>query len=186
MLYKLMKKQEETGRSVVKIEKRASNYTPAPAPIVHLWWCSVCYALRLRLLEFADRPEVFRQMAQRVFEDAEEKSGDPRGVADWIVPCIVSTPKSGAPTSRARTGTGSCIVISCFQNPKVTRYSVVKRYGSDRQDQRHIVIIFSREKPYISSSCSYLWTRQLHYFQCDQYKLQSSFCSWFTWASSLW
>nr|XP_031858905.1 uncharacterized protein CI109_005725 [Kwoniella shandongensis]KAA5525977.1 hypothetical protein CI109_005725 [Kwoniella shandongensis] len=54
MLYKLSKKQEETQRSLEKIEK-------------------VCYALRLRLIEFADRPEILAQMAKRALEDAADK-----------------------------------------------------------------------------------------------------------------
>ncbi|WWC73012.1 uncharacterized protein I206_106977 [Kwoniella pini CBS 10737] len=58
MLYKLSKKQEETTRSLEKIER-------------------VCYALRLRLIEFADKPEVLAMMAKRALEDAAEK--DERG-----------------------------------------------------------------------------------------------------------
>ncbi|WVW79456.1 hypothetical protein I302_101425 [Kwoniella bestiolae CBS 10118] len=54
MLYKLSKKQEETTRSLEKIEK-------------------VCYALRLRLIEFADKPEVLAMMAKRALEDAAER-----------------------------------------------------------------------------------------------------------------
>ncbi|WRT69153.1 uncharacterized protein IL334_006137 [Kwoniella shivajii] len=61
MLYKLSKKQEETTRSLEKIEK-------------------VCYALRLRLIEFADKPEVLAMMAKRALEDVaeKEKEGPPR------------------------------------------------------------------------------------------------------------
>ncbi|WWC91103.1 uncharacterized protein L201_006044 [Kwoniella dendrophila CBS 6074] len=54
MLYKLSKKQEETTRSLEKIEK-------------------VCYALRLRLIEFADKPEVLAMIAKRALEDAADK-----------------------------------------------------------------------------------------------------------------
>ncbi|WVR08986.1 hypothetical protein IAU60_006046 [Kwoniella sp. DSM 27419] len=54
MLFKLSKKQEETTRSLEKIEK-------------------VCYALRLRLIEFADRPEILAQMAKRALEDAADR-----------------------------------------------------------------------------------------------------------------
>ncbi|KAL7421286.1 hypothetical protein Q5752_004171 [Cryptotrichosporon argae] len=53
VLKKLAKKQEETTRSLEKIEK-------------------VCYALRLRLIEFGDKPEVLRQMAKRALEDAKD------------------------------------------------------------------------------------------------------------------
>ncbi|KAK8843988.1 hypothetical protein IAR55_006781 [Kwoniella newhampshirensis] len=60
MLYKLSKKQDETQRSLEKIEK-------------------VCYALRLRLIEFADRPEILAQMAKRALEDAADNEGGGRG-----------------------------------------------------------------------------------------------------------
>ncbi|OWZ38655.1 hypothetical protein J010_04185 [Cryptococcus neoformans] len=50
----LSKKQEETQRSLEKIEK-------------------VCYALRLRLIEFADRPDILAQMAKRALDDADDK-----------------------------------------------------------------------------------------------------------------
>ncbi|WVQ81131.1 hypothetical protein IAT38_003253 [Cryptococcus sp. DSM 104549] len=53
-LRQLSKKQEETQRSLEKIEK-------------------VCYALRLRLIEFADRPDILAQMAKRALDDAAEK-----------------------------------------------------------------------------------------------------------------
>lgn len=56
MLYKLSKKQEETTRSLEKIEK-------------------VCYALRLRLLEYADQPEILKQMAKRALDDAKDAEG---------------------------------------------------------------------------------------------------------------
>ncbi|WVF65462.1 hypothetical protein IAT40_000190 [Kwoniella sp. CBS 6097] len=56
MLFKLSKKQEETTRSLEKIEK-------------------VCYALRLRLIEFADQPEILAQMAKRALEDASAGTG---------------------------------------------------------------------------------------------------------------
>ncbi|CAD6588067.1 MAG: hypothetical protein TREMPRED_004929 [Tremellales sp. Tagirdzhanova-0007] len=58
MLHKLTKKQEETTRSMEKIEK-------------------LCYALRLRLLEYADRPDVLRQMAKRALGDARDQEGEP-------------------------------------------------------------------------------------------------------------
>ena len=41
----------------------------------------VCYSLRLRLLEYADRPDILRQMAKRALEDAREKEGDKGGEA---------------------------------------------------------------------------------------------------------
>ncbi|RXK37435.1 hypothetical protein M231_05258 [Tremella mesenterica] len=53
----LAKKQEETTRSLEKIER-------------------VCYALRLRLLEFADRPEILRQMAKRALDEADREEID--------------------------------------------------------------------------------------------------------------
>nr|ODO03701.1 hypothetical protein L204_00037 [Cryptococcus depauperatus CBS 7855] len=53
-LRQLSKKQEETQRSLEKIEK-------------------VCYALRLRLIEFADRPDILAQMAKRALDDADNK-----------------------------------------------------------------------------------------------------------------
>ncbi|GMK55859.1 hypothetical protein CspeluHIS016_0209150 [Cutaneotrichosporon spelunceum] len=52
VLYKLKKKQEETTRSLEKIER-------------------VCYALRLRLVEFGDKPEVLAAMAKRALEEGE-------------------------------------------------------------------------------------------------------------------
>ncbi|EAL20102.1 hypothetical protein CNBF4280 [Cryptococcus deneoformans B-3501A] len=54
----LSKKQEETQRSLEKIEK-------------------VCYALRLRLIEFADRPDILAQMAKRALDDAADKGQGP-------------------------------------------------------------------------------------------------------------
>ncbi|KGB75778.1 hypothetical protein CNBG_1616 [Cryptococcus deuterogattii R265] len=54
----LSKKQEETQRSLEKIEK-------------------VCYALRLRLIEFADRPDILAQMAKRALDDAADKAQPP-------------------------------------------------------------------------------------------------------------
>ncbi|RSH83321.1 uncharacterized protein EHS24_006999 [Apiotrichum porosum] len=51
MVPKLDRKQEETTRSLEKIEK-------------------VCYALRLRLVEFGDKPEVLKTMAKRALEEA--------------------------------------------------------------------------------------------------------------------
>ncbi|EIW66050.1 hypothetical protein TREMEDRAFT_35613 [Tremella mesenterica DSM 1558] len=50
-------KQKETTRSLEKIER-------------------VCYALRLRLLEFADRPEILRQMAKRALDEADREEID--------------------------------------------------------------------------------------------------------------
>lgn len=35
----------------------------------------VCYALRLRLVEFGDKPEVLKQMAKRALEDASMSGG---------------------------------------------------------------------------------------------------------------
>jgi hypothetical protein len=35
----------------------------------------VCYALRLRLIEFADRPDILRQMASRALDDARGDEG---------------------------------------------------------------------------------------------------------------
>lgn len=57
MLQKLTRKQEETGRSVEKIEK-------------------LCYALRLRLLEFADRPDILQYMARRASGDLRDHDGE--------------------------------------------------------------------------------------------------------------
>ncbi|BEI92687.1 uncharacterized protein CcaverHIS019_0503150 [Cutaneotrichosporon cavernicola] len=56
VLFKLKKKQEETTRSLEKIEK-------------------VCYALRLRLVEFGDKPEVLAAMAKRAVEESESGGG---------------------------------------------------------------------------------------------------------------
>ncbi|ODN81066.1 hypothetical protein L202_03161 [Cryptococcus amylolentus CBS 6039] len=55
-LRQLSKKQDETQRSLEKIEK-------------------VCYALRLRLIEFADRPDILAQMAKRALDDVADKGG---------------------------------------------------------------------------------------------------------------
>ncbi|KAK4683857.1 hypothetical protein P7C73_g6357, partial [Tremellales sp. Uapishka_1] len=63
MLRKLQSKQEETTRSLEKIEK-------------------VCYSLRLRLIEFADRPEVLAMMAKRALDDDSGVKGDDRGTDD--------------------------------------------------------------------------------------------------------
>lgn len=63
MLYKLSKKQEETTRSLEKIEKGQSG-------LMSLAHHAVCYSLRLRLIEFADRPDILRQMASRALDDA--------------------------------------------------------------------------------------------------------------------
>jgi hypothetical protein len=37
--------------------------------------CAVCYALRLRLLEYADQPEILKQMAKRALDDAKDAEG---------------------------------------------------------------------------------------------------------------
>lgn len=37
----------------------------------------VCYALRLRLIEFADRPDILAQMAKRALDDAADKGQGP-------------------------------------------------------------------------------------------------------------
>lgn len=63
VLYKLSKKQEETTRSLEKIEK--GKYT-----IFDLADVAVCYALRLRLVEFGDKPEVLRAMAKRALDES--------------------------------------------------------------------------------------------------------------------
>nr|XP_018259266.1 uncharacterized protein I303_08194 [Kwoniella dejecticola CBS 10117]OBR81424.1 hypothetical protein I303_08194 [Kwoniella dejecticola CBS 10117] len=67
MLYKLSKKQEETTRSLEKIE-RGMSLAQLSSLAFHL-----CYALRLRLIEFADKPEVLAMMAKRALEDTAEK-----------------------------------------------------------------------------------------------------------------
>ncbi|EJT46836.1 hypothetical protein A1Q2_01794 [Trichosporon asahii var. asahii CBS 8904] len=56
-LHKLKKKQEETTRSLEKIEK------------------AVCYSLRLRLVEFGDKPEVLRHLAKRAMDAANMNGG---------------------------------------------------------------------------------------------------------------
>ncbi|WOO84912.1 Translin-associated protein X [Vanrija pseudolonga] len=63
VLYKLKKKQEETTRSLEKIEK-------------------VCYALRLRLVEFGDKPEVLRAMAKRALDEANMSSSGGGGATE--------------------------------------------------------------------------------------------------------
>ncbi|UOH81788.1 hypothetical protein LQV05_004468 [Cryptococcus neoformans] len=59
----LSKKQEETQRSLEKIEKGG--------------FIDFCYALRLRLIEFADRPDILAQMAKRALDDADDKGQGP-------------------------------------------------------------------------------------------------------------
>ena len=71
MLFKLSKKQEETTRSLEKIEKGQLPIAYACRADVG----AVCYALRLRLLEYADRPEILRQMAKRALEDVRDGEG---------------------------------------------------------------------------------------------------------------
>lgn len=108
MLYKLNKKQEETTRSLEKIEKGesaewrwrsgtriGSRYISfshgslgaqtesrvlrrVSSPCYSLLIATVCYALRLRLVEFGDKPEVLRQMAKRALEDANVGGGEGR------------------------------------------------------------------------------------------------------------
>jgi hypothetical protein len=39
----------------------------------------VCYALRLRLIEYADRPDILRQMAKRALQDARDDGGERGG-----------------------------------------------------------------------------------------------------------
>lgn len=41
----------------------------------------VCYSIRLRLVEFGDRPDILKQMAQRALADPEEKGGGGGGGA---------------------------------------------------------------------------------------------------------
>jgi hypothetical protein len=65
MLWKLSKKQDETTRSLEKIE-RGGCYVSLNR------FCadqSVCYSLRLRLIEYADRPDILKQMAKRALDD---------------------------------------------------------------------------------------------------------------------
>ncbi len=38
----------------------------------------MCYSLRLRLIEFADRPDILRQMASRALDDARGEEGGGR------------------------------------------------------------------------------------------------------------
>jgi hypothetical protein len=71
MLYKLSKKQEETNRSLEKIERGRSpqsSGSPMADP-------AVCYAIRLRLVEYGDQPEILKQMAQRALADSDDKGG---------------------------------------------------------------------------------------------------------------
>ena len=81
MLGKLAKKQEETTRSMEKIEKReyrlVRRQSQSLLTYVRFYAVVVCYALRLRLLEYADRPDVLRQMAKRGLGDARDQEGDP-------------------------------------------------------------------------------------------------------------
>ena len=70
MLYKLSKKQEETNRSLEKIERGTSPPQYNFTVLIY----QVCYAIRLRLVEYGDRPEILKQMAKRAL-DSEDKSG---------------------------------------------------------------------------------------------------------------
>jgi hypothetical protein len=69
MLYKLSKKQEETTRSLEKIERGTSHFARLCKLLI-----LVCYAIRLRLVEYGDRPEILKQMAKRAL-DSEDKGG---------------------------------------------------------------------------------------------------------------
>jgi hypothetical protein len=65
-LRQLRKKQDETARSLEKIERGE-----LPGSLGHVAELTVvCYAIRLRLVEFADRPDILKAMAQRALEDA--------------------------------------------------------------------------------------------------------------------
>lgn len=39
---------------------------------------AVCYSLRLRLIEFADRPDILKQMASRALDDARGDDAGPK------------------------------------------------------------------------------------------------------------
>lgn len=79
MLRQLARKQEETTRSVEKIEKRKSNHlihvTRELTRAMDIGQSPVCYALRLRLLEFAERPDILQQLAKRALGDARDQEG---------------------------------------------------------------------------------------------------------------
>jgi hypothetical protein len=75
MLYKLSKKQEETTRSLEKIERGK----PAPINLGLLLTSAVCYAIRLRLVEYGDQPEILKQMAKRALADSDDKVGGGKG-----------------------------------------------------------------------------------------------------------
>ena len=66
MLFKLSKKQEETNRSLEKIERGESVPLEREVDVL----IKVCYSLRLRLIEYADRPEILKQMTQRAAAEA--------------------------------------------------------------------------------------------------------------------
>lgn len=74
MLYKLSKKQEETTRSLQKIE-RGKIFQSRRWGLSGADFITVCYAIRLRLIEFGDRPDILKQMAQRALADADDKTG---------------------------------------------------------------------------------------------------------------
>jgi hypothetical protein len=80
MARKLGKKQEETTRSLQKIESGGCSASFKP-PVLHgrLTFFAVCYALRLRLIEYADRPDILRQMAKRALDDAAAAGQDKDG-----------------------------------------------------------------------------------------------------------
>ena len=64
--------QEETTRSLQKIERGELTFffprgrPQSDGPVV-------CYAIRLRLVEFGDRPEILEQMAKRSLADSDDK-----------------------------------------------------------------------------------------------------------------
>lgn len=49
----------------------------APPTVADIFAFKVCYALRLRLIEFADRPDILAQMAKRALDDAADKAQPP-------------------------------------------------------------------------------------------------------------
>lgn len=48
-----------------------------PSTVANFLHSKVCYALRLRLIEFADRPDILAQMAKRALDDAADKAQGP-------------------------------------------------------------------------------------------------------------
>lgn len=82
-LYKLQRKQEETTRSLEKIEKGKSRRLECgPCSRTNQACCFatvltrlVCYTLRLRLIEFGDKPEVLRHLAKRAMDAANMSGG---------------------------------------------------------------------------------------------------------------